>query len=59
VRDGFRGRGIGRELINAMEQVSREMGIKKIRTHCHRSPGFWEKIGYSLMGKEYEKIIAD
>lgn len=57
VRNQHRGKGVGRELVTAMEEVCRQFHVALIRTHSHRNSGFWRKMGYVRCGKEYQKRL--
>lgn len=54
VDNAYRGRGIGRELISAMESHARDTGVKIIVLDA-REPavGFYRKLGYSVVEKSY------
>ncbi len=58
IRKEYRGRGYGKSLVEAMEKTCKSLGTKKIRTHSHRSPEFWRKMGYRLVNREFEKDIT-
>ncbi len=53
----YRGKHLGKMIVNAAENYARERGGKKIRLHaqCQAVP-FYEKIGYeSVSGIDYEE----
>lgn len=58
IREEHRGKGYGKSLVQAMEKICKSIGTTKIRTHSHRSPRFWSKMGYNLVNGEYEKNIS-
>ena len=47
-------KGIGRELVNAMEKYAQKSSCKKIVLHA-RAPaiGFYQKLGYKVIEKSY------
>lgn len=51
VRDDFRGRGIGRTLVEAAMEALRACGIHKVAlvvfAHNNIGNGFWEKMGFT------------
>jgi ribosomal protein S18 acetylase RimI-like enzyme len=49
VAEQQQGKGIGRALMEEMENVSKEMGIQKIVLHARAiALPFYEKLGYEL-----------
>lgn len=51
------GKGIGRALMQFAENLARDRGNKKITMHARRNAvGFYEKLGYNKVGKEFEEI---
>jgi len=53
VEEGWRGQGIGRELMRRAEEEARRRGCLYARaaTSQYQAPGFYEKLGYSMYGK--------
>jgi N-acetylglutamate synthase-like GNAT family acetyltransferase len=51
VADAYQGKGIGRMLIEAVEQKSRELGYKRLGTLTRlTATGFYERCGYQPIG---------
>jgi GNAT superfamily N-acetyltransferase len=62
VSEGVRGRGVGRELVTAVEEWARRRGAVRIsvtsgkqRLHAH---AFYEHIGYELTGVRLTKPLS-
>lgn len=54
---GLQGKGIGKVLIQFAENIARDRGFKKIMMHARKSAiGFYEKMGYTIMGTEFEEV---
>jgi len=53
IDENYRGKGIGRKLIEAVEKLAIENGIFRshLCTASFQSLGFYEKCGYSVFGK--------
>lgn len=61
VKDGFRGRGIGKGIVQALLKEGEAMDVKKIFTLTYQKP-FFESVGFSEIPKESlpsHKIWAD
>ncbi|HVE61599.1 MAG TPA: GNAT family N-acetyltransferase [Chitinophagaceae bacterium] len=57
VLNDLQGKGIGKALMNFAENLARDRGYKKITMHARKnSVGFYEKMGYKLIGTEFEEI---
>lgn len=57
VQNNLQGKGIGATLMNFAENVARDAGYKKIIMHARKTAiGFYEKLGYSVTGKEFTEI---
>jgi ribosomal protein S18 acetylase RimI-like enzyme len=57
VRSGFRGRGLGRKLVEAFEREARERGAGKIVLHARQTAvAFYLKLGYAAVGDVFEEI---
>ncbi|MBA4196296.1 MAG: GNAT family N-acetyltransferase [Chitinophaga sp.] len=57
VTSGLQGKGIGRVLMTFAENVARDAGFKKMTMHARKSAvGFYEKLGYSIAGDEFEEV---
>ncbi len=61
VKDGFRGSGIGKGIVQALLNEGEAMGVKKVFTLTYKKP-FFESVGFSEIPKESlpsHKIWAD
>jgi N-acetylglutamate synthase-like GNAT family acetyltransferase len=57
VQNNLQGKGIGASLMNFAENVARDHGYKKIIMHARKTAiGFYEKLGYTVTGKEFIEI---
>ncbi len=57
VKAGLQGKGIGRVLMQFAENIARDRGNKKMIMHARKSAaGFYEKLGYKIVGKEFTEI---
>lgn len=46
--------GLGRKVMQALENVGRDAGLKRIWFHAQNSAiGFYEKLGYHVIGEEF------
>ena len=53
----FQGEGIGKLVVGYAEEVSKAEGYCKIVLHARKSvKGFYEKLGYSIIGKEFIEV---
>ena len=59
VNPDHQNKGFGRQMVQAMEAICKQVGIKKLRTYKHlsESEGFWKKMKYVFVNEEYEKNI--
>jgi len=54
---GLQGKGIGKVLMQFAENISRDLGYKKIMMHARKTAiGFYEKLGYTTTGKEFLEV---
>lgn len=57
VMNNLQGKGIGRALMNFAENIARDLGYKKLSMHARKTAiGFYEKLGYSVAGNEFEEV---
>jgi ribosomal protein S18 acetylase RimI-like enzyme len=57
VINDLQGKGVGTALMNFAENLARDRGYKKITMHARKNAiGFYEKLGYRKVGKEFEEI---
>jgi len=57
VPNNLQGRGIGRALMIFAENIARDMGYKSLIMHARTTAvGFYEKLGYSTDGNEFEEV---
>jgi predicted GNAT family N-acyltransferase len=57
VDSGLQGKGIGRQLILFAEEQSRNNGFTQLMMHARKeAKGFYEKLGYTVKGPEFEEV---
>lgn len=57
VQDNLQGKGIGASMMNFAENIARDNGYKKIVMHARKTAiGFYEKLGYSVIGSEFVEV---
>ena len=57
VQNNLQGKGIGASMMNYAENVARDAGYSKMIMHARKTViGFYEKLGYKVVGKEFEEI---
>ncbi|MEK6958812.1 MAG: GNAT family N-acetyltransferase [archaeon] len=50
----FRGKGIAKQIVKALEKEALAQGLEKITMHSQsHAKGFYEKLGYEVSGKEF------
>jgi N-acetylglutamate synthase-like GNAT family acetyltransferase len=57
VPNNMQGKGIGRALMIFAENIARDLGYKVLLMHARKTAtGFYEKLGYSVSGNEFEEV---
>lgn len=57
VQNNLQGKGIGASMMNFAENVARDAGYKKMIMHARKTAiGFYEKLGYKLIGDEFMEV---
>lgn len=57
VKAGLQGKGIGRVLMQFSENIARDRGNKKMIMHARKTAaGFYEKLGYKIVGQEFTEL---
>jgi N-acetylglutamate synthase-like GNAT family acetyltransferase len=57
VPGNMQGKGVGRALMIFAENVSRDLGYKKLCMHARSTAvGFYQKLGYSISGDEFSEV---
>jgi len=57
VANNLQGKGIGASMMYFAENVARDAGFKKIRMHARKTAiGFYEKLGYTVIGNEFLEV---
>ena len=57
VDPGLQKHGIGTKLIEFAENEARKAGFSKVFLHARKTAiGFYERLGYSVMGEEFEEV---
>jgi ribosomal protein S18 acetylase RimI-like enzyme len=53
VEEKYRGRGLGRQLMDRAESEARQKGctFAHVNSHSLQAPGFYKKLGYKVFGK--------
>lgn len=59
VLNNLQGKGVGRALTVFAENISRDLGYKKIMMHARKPViGFYEKLGYKICSDEFVEITV-
>lgn len=57
VQNNLQGKGIGASMMNFAELVARDKGYKKLIMHARKTAlGFYEKLGYKVVGDEFIEV---
>jgi predicted GNAT family N-acyltransferase len=57
VLNNLQGKGVGRALMTFAENISRDLGYKKIMMHARKTAvGFYEKLGYKVTSDEFDEV---
>jgi ribosomal protein S18 acetylase RimI-like enzyme len=57
VLNDLQGKGYGKVLMQFAENLARDRGYKKITMHARKNAlGFYEKMGYKVIGEEFQEI---
>lgn len=57
VTSGLQGKGIGRVLLIFAENIARDRGFKKLTMNARKNAiGFYEKLGYNVVGDEFIEV---
>jgi predicted GNAT family N-acyltransferase len=57
VPNNMQGKGVGRALMVFAENIARDLGYKRLCMHARKTAlGFYEKLGYSANGREFEEV---
>lgn len=57
VLSGLQGKGFGKVLMTYAENIARDKGYRKISMHARKNAvGFYEKMGYKIVSKEFIEI---
>jgi ribosomal protein S18 acetylase RimI-like enzyme len=57
VLNTLQGKGIGRALMQFAENIARDRGFSTITMHARKTAtGFYEKLGYRVIGEEFEEV---
>lgn len=57
VLNDLQGKGIGRALMLFAENLARDRGFNKISMHARKNAtGFYEKVGYKVVGDEFIEV---
>lgn len=57
VQDNLQKKGIGASMMNFAENIARDKGYEKMIMHARKTAvGFYEKLGYTIAGKEFIEV---
>lgn len=53
----YQGKGVGKQVVDYAEQIAKQKGAEKIELHARDvAKGFYQKLGYHLVGDKYYEI---
>jgi len=60
VHDDLRGEGLGTRLVRAAEREAARRGcaVVRVNTHTFQAPGFYERLGYSEIGRARDAPVG-
>jgi N-acetylglutamate synthase-like GNAT family acetyltransferase len=57
VPNNMQGKGVGRALMIFAENIARDLGYRKLCMHARTTAtGFYQKLGYTISGKEFTEV---
>lgn len=57
VQNNLQGKGIGASMMNFAELLARDKGFQKLIMHARKTAlGFYEKLGYKVVGDEFTEV---
>lgn len=57
VHNSLQGKGVGASMMNFAENVARDHGYRNMVMNARKTAlGFYEKLGYSAVGEEFEEV---
>lgn len=57
VHNSLQGKGVGASMMNFAENVARDHGYRNMVMNARKTAlGFYEKLGYSAIGEEFEEV---
>ena len=57
VQNNLQGKGIGASMMNFAELLARDKGFQKLIMHARKTAlGFYEKLGYKVVGDEFIEV---
>ena len=57
VPNNMQGKGIGRALMVFAENIARDLGYSKLIMHARKTAlGFYGKLGYAVVGEEFQEV---
>lgn len=57
VRNNLQGKGVGRQMLNFAETITRDLGNATLMMHARiEAIGFYEKVGYKKVGDLFQEV---